>query len=400
MSKIIISENENLLKLKKFYLNKKNYAFDCTLELLKQNIISECHRNIKQKILRWADVSNILYYENVELVKYFFYSKLLFRDGYYKASIMLNRSICEMICYELISNLDSILKNNMEELNFRILIKYLTFPWRISEQKYKLFTSKLNEDEIDIINSFYNKQKKFYIFDFTKNQNIRKLVKLYDKIGFYGNIKVNKTIYNRLNKIYDIGNRNIHSIPKSNRVEKDARETLILLSKVIFSLYGIKELNENDILVYGYSDFPELGTTLDPFGIEFFNSPIEAHFGYFNLPTKSQIHGIKKLVGIWDIEWNTNSENNKKGKIKFYVENGILLSKIYYKDNNYDDVEEQIETKLLGNIFELRGFNPSTMMYYKNKNIFFRFKFFNDKTLVGTYNDDNNLLAIAKKEFL
>ena len=76
--------------------------FDCTYELIAKALKEEYSENIDEKIKRWVSVTHIPYFENAKPVIYHIQAKMLYRDGFYEASIALSRFVCEMICYDLL----------------------------------------------------------------------------------------------------------------------------------------------------------------------------------------------------------------------------------------------------------------------------------------------------------
>jgi len=101
----IISDFEELFKLKEFYKNNKKEPYECTYELISHSLKNEDIDNIDSKIERWINISHVLYFKDVPPVKFYLQAKMLFRDGFYEAAITLSRSICEMICYEKLTKM-------------------------------------------------------------------------------------------------------------------------------------------------------------------------------------------------------------------------------------------------------------------------------------------------------
>jgi hypothetical protein len=55
---------------------------------------------------------------------------MLYRDGFYESVIITVRSICEMICYDILRNMTHPFGNENEVgfINFRTLLKFIAIP--------------------------------------------------------------------------------------------------------------------------------------------------------------------------------------------------------------------------------------------------------------------------------
>ena len=128
---------------------------------------------------------------------------MLYRDGFYEATIMVSRSIAEMICYDRFDGAAHPFGTvqQVERKCFRDLIKWLA----------------ANDHRIT-----------------TK-------------------------VFNNLNSLYDLGNNYVH--PKSSQNPKDdALKALHLIGESVFEVYGLKSYNEmvGRTIRTPYTDFPDI----------------------------------------------------------------------------------------------------------------------------------------------
>ncbi len=136
-----ISEFEELLKIREFSKNSKlRIPFLCTYELISKALKEEYQESIDEKIKRWVASTHIPYFKDVEPVPFILQAKMLYRDGFYEASIILLRSVCEMICYDLLSkkphpfgNIDA-----LEAPMYRAFVNFLAIPRKSREKCLKI----------------------------------------------------------------------------------------------------------------------------------------------------------------------------------------------------------------------------------------------------------------------
>jgi hypothetical protein len=199
-NELILSEYENILRIKNAHSKKQH---DKYLDLIRKDLSDEYLDNIEKKIERWVDITNYMYFESNKPVEYYIQAKMIYRDGFFEASISLARSICEMICYDLLKTIKHPFgrEDNIEKQNFRTLLKFV--------QKN---SNRLSQEEIDF-----------------------------------------------LNEIYDIGNNYVHPKSKQNP-KKDSRKSLTKLGNVIFKLYGIKKIEDlmGKWIQTAYTNFPDV----------------------------------------------------------------------------------------------------------------------------------------------
>ena len=72
----IISDFEELFKLKEFYKDNKKEPYECTYELISHSLKNEYIDNIDSKIERWINISHVLYFKDVSPVKFYFQAKM------------------------------------------------------------------------------------------------------------------------------------------------------------------------------------------------------------------------------------------------------------------------------------------------------------------------------------
>ncbi len=128
---------------------------------------------------------------------------MLYRDGFYEATIMVSRSIAEMICYD---RLDGVAHpfgsvQQIERKSFRDLTKWLS-----------------------------------------ANDH-----------------RITKTVFDNLNSLYDLGNNYVH--PKAGQNAKDdSLKALHLIGESVFEIYGVKSFDEmiGRTVRTPYTDYPDI----------------------------------------------------------------------------------------------------------------------------------------------
>lgn len=203
MNKEIIEDYEQLLDVRRAADSGCRICYDGEVEELSTKLASEYSEKIREKIERWASSTVVLRFYDRAPARSYIQAKMLYRDGFYEAAIMVARSIAEMICYD---RLDGILHpfgnaKAVERKNFRDLIKWL----------------RTNDGAIT------------------------------------------QDVFDDLNAAYDLGNNYVH--PKSGQDAKtDSLEALHLIGKGVFEIYGVKSFDEmiGATLRTAYSDFEDI----------------------------------------------------------------------------------------------------------------------------------------------
>ncbi|RZM24567.1 MAG: hypothetical protein EOO88_22405, partial [Pedobacter sp.] len=67
-----------------------------TFERISNALKKEYIENSDDKLNRWIEVTAALWFRDVAPVRFYLQAKMLYRDGFYEAAIILSRSICEM----------------------------------------------------------------------------------------------------------------------------------------------------------------------------------------------------------------------------------------------------------------------------------------------------------------
>lgn len=388
----IISDFEELFKLKEFYKDQKKEPFECTFEQISHSLKEEYIANIDDKIDRWVKISHVLYFKDVLPVRFYFQAKMLFRDGFYEAAITLSRSICEMICYEKLTQMTHPFGNynDLELESFRTLVKYLAMPKEIDKQVFeKEIIDKISlTDEKNLIKSTYqfNQEKKTYIFKIENGKTAKNLNRFFDILGSINfttkDIFPNNS-YDVINKVYDNGNTYVHARKSPNIPKDDAINNLNGIGEVLFELYGVDKISVNKTIKSGYTDFPDICTGMN-FALTVFATPEDAMIGYLNLPSQKQIEKMLSVKGNWEGEWTSKDYIKKKGRLFFHIEGEYLLGELETLEINEQVVAEPLEIKLFGDYFRIKGFNPKNKKHDKNKHNHFELEFFNDTTLIGS----------------
>lgn len=398
-----ISEFEELLKLKDFSKNSKmKMPFDCTYECIAKALQDEYTENINEKINRWANVTHIIYFKNVKSVEYYFQAKMLYRDGFYEASIILSRTVCELICYDMLSKISHPFGtiSSIEVPAFRVFVDFLAIPKSIEKNIFNseiLRKININNDKNFVKSSYYlNKLTNNYDFKIEcgkKRNNLQRLFKIFNSLDFNAMDNFRNDIYSCLHDLYDICNLYAHA--KGNSSKKDATQCLNMLAHILSEIYAVDKL-ENKTIKSGYSNFPDICNGMN-FAITCATTPNEAQRVYLNLPSQQHFGLMKQTVGTWQGKWKDKKGKMVTGTLSLFWETSEHLNaKIRYKKDDGLEKIEPLEIKLFGNYFHLIGFNEKDMKHRKGKHVFFELEFFNDDLLLGQH-VDNKAKAIFKR---
>lgn len=200
---IILQEYEYLFGAANAQAQNNKENADSFINDIRKDLSSEYNDNIDEKIQRWIDVTRIYMFYKSRPVEFFIQAKMLYRDGFFEATIMMCRSVCEMICYDL---LDGVVhpfgsQQEVEKVSFRKLTRHLFEA-----------TSGLSQTSFDLMNG-----------------------------------------------IYDIGNNYIH--PKANQNSKtDSVKCVLDLGAVLYEVYGVKPHHQlkGKTVQTAYMAFPDI----------------------------------------------------------------------------------------------------------------------------------------------
>jgi hypothetical protein len=214
----VIIDYENLLRARALG-SASDARLPGVLEEIRKDVSGEYAANLEQKIERWIDVTRASMWRDAKAVRFYVQAKMLYRDAFYEAAIMMARSVCEIVCYEILSSVPHPFGSpeEVERVSFRKLARFL-------------------RDE---------KQLPATSFDL-------------------------------MNKLYDIGNNYVH--PKGAQNPKvDARQCLLILGESLWALYGFQEadLRAGVTMETAYSSFPDICSSYH-FWMDAFASPEDA----------------------------------------------------------------------------------------------------------------------------
>ncbi len=183
-------------------------------------LLSEYGQNIQKKVERWIEATHIHYFYEKGPPRFYMQTKMLYRDGYHEATIMLSRSIAEMVCYDRLDGVSHPFGSvqDTEKTNFRKLLN-----WLIANDT--------------------------------------------DMAGKAGQ---------NLHEVYDIGNNYVH--PKSGQSPStDSKKCINLLGESLFLVYGVKRPDDliGRQVRSAYLDFPDINSGLN-FNPTAFSTPAAA----------------------------------------------------------------------------------------------------------------------------
>src|SRR5438105_4939497 len=123
----ILEDYEPLLELRGAFERRDKQAFEGILEEICSELADEYRAQIKDKVNRWASATVVLHLYDTAPCRAYVQAKMLYRDGFYEATIMVARSIAEMVCYEQLDRLTHPFgaREQLERKSFRLLIKWL-----------------------------------------------------------------------------------------------------------------------------------------------------------------------------------------------------------------------------------------------------------------------------------
>jgi len=402
--KIAISEYEELLKARRFYIEGQRQFHDFTFEKIKKGLGSEYLENINEKIERWIDITVVENFRKARPVEYYILVKMLYRDGFYESAIVTVRTICEMICYDILSNMSHPFgnENEISLINFRVLLKFIAIPKRLPK---RLFESKFlnnisSNQDISFINTCFafdaNTKEYFLNHEIAKTpKKINKIFSIFPETGFDSYDRMTKENYDILNAIYDLGNTYIHASAKPDDPKKDARKVILDIGKVLFDIYGITSIDElkGYLIETAYKDYPDICSGIN-FMLEAFVTPEDSIKGYHNIPSEQFINKLKNIVGKWAGKWSCHGKIIEDARIKFELKNGHLKSTIentFKYNNQLINLSEDLNIKFFQGYFQMQGFKHRLrpkISDLKYSHDFFELEFLGDDILVGIHKCD------------
>ncbi|RZK14355.1 MAG: hypothetical protein EOO43_16470 [Flavobacterium sp.] len=400
----LFTEFEELLKIQEFSKTKElRMAYLCTYEKIAKALKHEYSENIDEKVNRWIEVTKLQYFEKVAPITYFFQAKMLYRDGFYESSIMLSRSISEMICYELLSRFPHPFGDLklIETPLFRVFVDFLALPKRIEKKTFDDdIVSKLTvlEDRNFIKGSYaYEKNDDVYVL---KNEvardkkNQKRFSNIFDKVGYLQIDTFSDETHKLFHELYNIGNEYVHSKVTSGTAKEDAFRVLMMLTQILSDIFGPTTGLEGKVIRSGYSDFPDICKGMG-FAIEFGLTVEDAQRIYYNVPAQRNFEAAKNMIGTWDGKWCTDNGNLVNGLLKCQMEAGdIITASIIFLNSDKAESKVPLEIRLFDGYIHLIEFDPSTMKHSSTDHLSFELDFFEKDLLLG-----NNLAHPGKAIF-
>lgn len=214
---VILMEYEYLFGALRAIARGDQQSLGSFLTDIRADVSGEYQANLDQKIERWLDVTRAEYWKRSPCVEFYIQAKMLYRDAFYEATIMTARSVCEMVCYDLIDRVPHPFgsRADVERENFRKLARFLHDDRKVLPPKS----------------------------------------------------------FELLNEVYDIGNNYVH--PKTGQKPKeDSRLCLLKLGEALWNLYGATsaDIKTGVTIQSAYAAFPEICTSYH-FMLDAFPSP-------------------------------------------------------------------------------------------------------------------------------
>jgi hypothetical protein len=199
----ILEDYEPLLELRAAYEERNRAAYDGVLRELSKGLADEYRAKIEDKVRRWASATVVLRFYDRPPARAYIQAKMLYRDGFYEATIMVARSIAEMICYDRLDGVPHPFgtMQQVERRCFRDLIKWL------ADKDHRITTK----------------------------------------------------VFDNLASSYDLGNNYVH--PKAGKnAKEDSLKALHSIGESVFEVYGVKSFDEliGRTLRTPYADYPDI----------------------------------------------------------------------------------------------------------------------------------------------
>lgn len=401
----IISEYEELLKIQEFSKLRKVDAkmqmpFECTYERLKNDLKNQYIENIDEKISRWISLTKIPYFHDVLPVRFYIQTKMLYREGFYEASISVSRSICEMICYEELRKIShpfgDLTIPDKHSPSFSILKQFLLMPKTIGKETFEknIISNIVDENpqnkDSDFIKSSYqldrtSKSYKLKNETAKKENNLIRFFKIFEKVDYHNFEIFEPDILTALEKVWLDGSTYIHVKQTENNAKDDAFSIIDNIGFVLNSLYGASILPEIEV-VSAYNFFPDICSGVT-YGMDVYPNAEIAQLGYYNLPSAQQFKRMIDACGIWEGEWGINGNTNK-GKLHFIKEGEYVNCKLELEN----DLPIDMGISFFGNYFFINRIKGDKKEY------FFELSFLNERTLLGTHKHSIEKVIFRKIE--
>ncbi|QXU42847.1 hypothetical protein [Pedobacter sp. D749] len=389
----LFTEFEELLKIQEFSLKKElRIAYLCTYEKIAKALKDEYSENIDDKVNRWVEVTKLQYFEKVAPITYFFQAKMLYRDGFYESSIMLSRSISEMVCYELLSRFPHPFGelSLIETPLFRLFVDFLALPKRIAKKIFEDdIVSKLGtmEDKNFIKGSYtYKKESKDYLLKIEvarEKKNQKRFFDLFNMVSFQQPDTFSDSTHKLFHELYDIGNGYVHSKVSAGSAKEDAFKVLMMLTQILSGIFGPTTGLEGKVIKSGYSDFPDICKGMN-FAIEVGLTVEDAQRIYYNIPAQRHFESAKNMIGTWNGRWRTVNGQSARGTLTCQMEPGdmITASIVFINSDGFEN-KMPLEIRLFDGYIHLIEFDPSTMQHSSTIHLSFELDFFEKDLLLG-----------------
>jgi hypothetical protein len=398
----IISEYEELLKVKEFHKEKKSMPLECTYQSILKTLQADFDNNIKDKLDRWITISNARYFQYSTPVINYFQAKMLFRDGYYEAAITFSRAICEMICYDYLSKQVHPFGSyeNLENENFRTLVKFLAIPKSIPKGTFEdeIISKIVVQEDRNFMASSYSLDNadnvyKFKISNGKIAKNLNRFHQIFSEVDYIPKDNFPSDTYSLINEVYDNGNTYVHARKSPNPPKQDAINSLNKIGKVLAYLYIVDGELTGKAIVSGYTEFPDICSGIH-FSMDAYATPEDAMRGYYNLPSEKQFENMLALNGVWEGEWKNSKSNRQAATFRFSVNDEFLTAQF---ESIEPSIIGDVAIKLFGEYFHILVYDKS-QSGKKRKPIFhFELEFLNNNMVIGSNLLNSSRVLLIRK---
>lgn len=411
----VISEYEELIKAKMFFIEKQRGFHDLTFEKIKKGLSSEYLGNLNEKITRWIDTTFFQYFRKSLPVEYYILSKMLYRDGFYEAAIITCRSICEMVCHDILRRIPHAFgsADEISQVNFRTLLRFVCIPKILSKEvvETQLLGKLSKPQDQKVIKGLFNihPEVDYYSLNMEnakKPSNLANFFSLCSQVGFALFENLSRAVYIELNHIYDLGNRYVHASSRSLDPKRDSRKVLVSIGKILYDIYGIESTEDlrGINIETPYGNHPDICSGIN-FMIEVFASPDDAQRGYLNLPSETFLQKLKSAAGAWEGIWSCSGRIVENAKLSIVIDNDTIKAFIEhaleYGETTIGLVEE-CGVGIYNGYFQIQGLKTnlaSEGVHIQYSFDFFELEFLTDDILVGAHScQSGNGKAMFRRE--
>lgn len=395
-----ISEYEELIKARMFFIERQREFHDLTFEKIKRGLSSEYLENLDDKVERWIDITFFEYFRKSTPVEYYLLAKMLYRDGFYEAAIITCRSICEMVCHDMLKSIPHPFgsADQITQVNFRTLLRFVCIPKILSKEVFEIqLLGKLSEPlDHKVLKKLFrlHPEADHYSLNFESAKtpaNLSTFFSLCSKVGLALFEHLPKAIFEELNQIYDLGNQYVHASLSTLDPKCDSRKVLVSIGKILYDIYGIRSVKDliGIKIQTPYGNYPDICSGIN-FAIEVFSSPEDAQRGYLNLPSRNFLMQLNNIAGTWDGIWSCGGQTVENASLSIIIEYDTIKAHVEHTLKYGETIRELVEecgVRVYNGYFQVEGLRITLPqdLHAQYSLDFFELEFLSDDILIGIH---------------